>query len=82
MNPEAKRLVLGLAFDSGQERVKVQADTANARPRAVILRLGALFEGVLRHDQRRADGSWRDTAVHSILAPEARTTRGEQAQCR
>ncbi|AZZ49941.1 N-acetyltransferase [Rathayibacter rathayi] len=70
VNPEAKRLVLGLAFDSGYERVKLQADAANARSRAAILRLGAVFEGVLRHDQRRADGSWRDTAVHSILAAE------------
>ncbi|PPF33325.1 N-acetyltransferase [Rathayibacter sp. AY1A2] len=70
VNPEAKRLVLGLAFDSGYERVKLQADAMNVRSRAAILRLGAVFEGVLRHDQRRADGSWRDTAVHSILAAE------------
>ncbi|WP_367882233.1 GNAT family N-acetyltransferase [Rathayibacter oskolensis] len=65
-----RRLLLGLAFDSGYSRVKLQADAANARSRAAILRLGAVFEGVLRHDQRRADGSWRDTAVHSILVEE------------
>ncbi|MWV59124.1 GNAT family N-acetyltransferase [Rathayibacter sp. VKM Ac-2754] len=70
VNPDAKRLLLGLAFDSGYSRVKLQADAANARSRAAILRLGAVFEGVLRHDQRRADGSWRDTAVHSILVEE------------
>ncbi|KZX19904.1 GNAT family N-acetyltransferase [Rathayibacter tanaceti] len=70
VNPEAKRLLLGLAFDSGYERVKLQADAANARSCAAIRRLGAVFEGMLRHDQRRADGSWRDTAVHSILAEE------------
>ncbi|MBO0983328.1 GNAT family N-acetyltransferase [Rathayibacter sp. SD072] len=70
VNPETKRLLLGLAFDSGYSRVKLQADAANARSRAAILRLGATFEGVLRHDQRRADGSWRDTAVHSILREE------------
>ncbi|KQQ07325.1 GNAT family N-acetyltransferase [Rathayibacter sp. Leaf296] len=70
VNPETKRLLLGLAFDSGYSRVKLQADAVNARSRAAILRLGATFEGVLRHDQRRADGSWRDTAVHSILREE------------
>ncbi|SMH49854.1 Protein N-acetyltransferase, RimJ/RimL family [Rathayibacter oskolensis] len=70
VNPDAKRLLLGLAFDSGFSRVKLQADAANARSRAAILRLGAVFEGVLRHDQRRADGTWRDTAVHSILVEE------------
>ncbi|MBF4460953.1 MULTISPECIES: GNAT family N-acetyltransferase [unclassified Rathayibacter] len=70
VNPDAKRLLLGRAFDSGFSRVKLQADAANARSRAAILRLGAVFEGVLRRDQRRADGSWRDTAVHSILAEE------------
>jgi RimJ/RimL family protein N-acetyltransferase len=70
VNPEAKRLLLGLAFDSGYERVKLQADAANTRSRAAILRLGAVLEGVLRHDQRRADGTWRDTAVHSILSAE------------
>lgn len=70
VNPDAKRLLLDLAFSSGFSRVKLQADAANARSRAAIVRLGAVFEGVLRHDQRRADGSWRDTAVHSILVEE------------
>ena len=70
VNPETKLLLLDLAFRSGFSRVKLQADAANERSRAAILRLGAVFEGVLRHDQRRADGSWRDTAVHSILVEE------------
>lgn len=70
VNPDAKRLLLDLAFSSGFSRVKLQADAANTRSRAAILRLGAVLEGVLRHDQRRADGSWRDTAVHSILVEE------------
>ena len=70
VNPDAKRLLLDLAFSSGYSRVKLQADAANTRSRAAIVRLGAVLEGVLRHDQRRADGSWRDTAVHSILVEE------------
>jgi RimJ/RimL family protein N-acetyltransferase len=70
VNAEAKRLLLGAAFDHGFERVKLQADVLNERSRAAILRLGATFEGVLRHTQRRADGTWRDTAVYSILSEE------------
>jgi RimJ/RimL family protein N-acetyltransferase len=70
VNAETKRLLLGTAFDHGFERVKLQADVLNERSRAAILRLGASFEGVLRHTQRRADGSWRDTAVYSILSEE------------
>ncbi|GAA0441123.1 GNAT family N-acetyltransferase [Leifsonia naganoensis] len=70
VNVEAKRLLLGAAFDHGLERVKLQADVLNERSRAAILRLGAQFEGVLRHTQPRADGSWRDTAVYSVLSEE------------
>ncbi|SEH67776.1 MULTISPECIES: GNAT family protein [unclassified Leifsonia] len=70
VNAETKRLLLGTAFDHGFERVKLQADVVNDRSRAAILRIGASFEGILRHTQRRADGSWRDTAVYSILREE------------
>lgn len=70
VNAETKRLLLGTAFDHGFERVKLQADVLNARSRAAILRLGAQFEGVLRHTQLRADGTWRDTAVYSVLSEE------------
>lgn len=70
VNPEAKLLLLGLAFDHGYGRVKLQADARNERSRAAILKLGAQFEGVVRRDMRRADGSWRDTAQYSVLADE------------
>ncbi len=75
VNPETKLLILGLAFGHGFGRVKIQADAVNARSRSAIERLGAQFEGVLRRDQRRADGSWRDTAVYSVLATEWPATR-------
>jgi RimJ/RimL family protein N-acetyltransferase len=70
VNPETKLLMLGLAFSRGYGRVKLQADDRNARSRGAIEKLGAHFEGIVRRDQRRADGSWRDTAVYSILADE------------
>ncbi len=70
VNPEAKLLMLGHAFDHGIGRVKLQADERNARSRAAIAKLGAQFEGIVRRDRLRADGSWRDTAVYSILVDE------------
>jgi RimJ/RimL family protein N-acetyltransferase len=71
VNPEAKFLLLAHAFETcGFGRVKIQTDVINARSRAAILKLGATFEGITRRDVRRVDGSWRDTAVHSILVEE------------
>ncbi len=70
VNPEAKLLMLGEAFDHGFGRVKLQADERNARSRAAIQKLGATFEGVTRRDRRRADGTWRGSAVYSILIDE------------
>ena len=66
VNPATKLLLLGHAFASGFGRVAIRADAINARSRAAIVKLGATFEGIMRRDMRRADGSWRDTAVHSI----------------
>ena len=70
VNPEAKLLMLGHAFDHGIGRVKLQADELNDRSRAAILKLGATFEGIVRRDRLRADGTWRSTAVYSILIDE------------
>jgi len=67
VNPEAKLLLLGLAFDHGFGRVKLQADALNDRSRAAILKLGARFEGIARRHKPRADGSWRDSAVYSVI---------------
>lgn len=71
VNAECKLLLLGHAFDDcGFGRVKIQTDLANERSQAAIARLGATREGVLRRHVRRADGSFRDTVVFSILATE------------
>ncbi len=67
VNAEAKLIMLGRAFDNGFERVKLQADSLNERSRAAILKLGATFEGVLRKERLRADGTLSGTAVFSIL---------------
>jgi RimJ/RimL family protein N-acetyltransferase len=67
VNAEAKLLLLGLAFDHGFGRVLIQADALNERSRAAIAGIGATFEGVLRRDRLRADGTWRDSAVFSVI---------------
>lgn len=70
VNPETKLLLLDTAFDAGFGRVKIQTDVLNERSRQAILRLGATFEGVVRREQPRADGTWRDTAMYSIVIEE------------
>lgn len=70
VNPECKLLLLGLAFANGFGRVKLRSDARNEHSRAAIEKLGATLEGVLRRHMRRADGTWRDSAVYSILADE------------
>ena len=70
VNVEAKLLLLGTAFDHGFGRVKLQADVLNDRSRAAIAKLGATFEGIVRRDRRRADGTWRDSAVFSVVVEE------------
>ncbi|MCU1509647.1 MAG: family N-acetyltransferase [Glaciihabitans sp.] len=70
VNPETKILMLGHAFDSGYGRVKIQADVLNLRSRAAIAGIGATFEGIVRRDRLRADGTWRDSAVFSVIVDE------------
>jgi RimJ/RimL family protein N-acetyltransferase len=71
VNAECKMLMLGHAFeDCGFGRVKLQTDGLNERSQAAIARLGATREGVLRRHQKRADGTFRDTVVYSVLIEE------------
>ena len=71
VNPECKLLLLTLCFEvCGFGRVKIQTDVLNTRSQSAIARLGAVREGVLRRHQVRADGTFRDTVVFSILASE------------
>jgi RimJ/RimL family protein N-acetyltransferase len=71
VNAESKLLLLGHAFDHcGFGRVKIQTDGINVRSQAAIARLGASREGVLRRHTRRADGTFRDTVVFSVLREE------------
>jgi RimJ/RimL family protein N-acetyltransferase len=67
-NTEAKLLLMTHAFETlTVERVAFQTDSQNKRSQHVIERLGATLEGVHRHEMRRRDGSWRDSAHYSIF---------------
>jgi RimJ/RimL family protein N-acetyltransferase len=70
-NPEAKLLLMTHAFEAlGLERVAFRTDIRNERSQQAIERLGAIEEGVHRHEMRRRDGSWRDSVHYSILRAE------------
>jgi len=67
LNSEAKRLLLGHAFDTlGAIAVEFRTHWHNRQSRAAIERLGARLDGVLRNHRRLPDGSLRDTVVYSI----------------
>lgn len=71
VNTECKLVMLTEAFEiRNVERVTLKTDSMNERSRTAILRLGATFEGRLRHHMRRSDGTWRDSDYFSILRSE------------
>lgn len=81
VNPATKLALLAHAFDDCHlHRVKIQTDAINLRSQAAIARLGAVREGVLREHVVRADGTWRDTVVFSILATEWPAVRARLEQ--
>jgi len=71
LNTEAKRLLLGHAFDRLDcQCVQLRTNWMNRQSRVAIERLGARQDGVLRGHLVTADGSIRDSVVYSILAHE------------
>lgn len=71
VNAEAKFLLLRHAFETwGALRVQLKTDARNLRSQAAIRKLGASYEGTLRHHRVRLDGTVRDTAMFSIIDAE------------
>ena len=71
VNTECKLLLLREIFESYDAiAVEFRTHSENIASRNAIERLGAKFDGVLRHHQILKDGSIRDTAVYSIIADE------------
>ncbi len=76
LNTECKLMLLRHAFETLDcLAVELRTHRFNQQSRRAIERLGAQLDGILRHHQRSADGSLRDTCVYSITAPEWPTVR-------
>ncbi len=68
VNTHAKYCLLKHAFEQlGAIRVQFKAHEENTKSRNAIARLGATFEGILRHHRILPDGSFRNTAIFSVI---------------
>ena len=71
INTHAKYCLLKHAFEGlGAIRVEFKAHEKNEKSRKAIARLGATYEGLLRHQRILSDGTFRNTAIFSIIASE------------
>lgn len=75
INTEAKLLLMAHAFDVWNvARLDFKSDARNERSRSAIVRIGATFEGVLRHWQPSMvvgeEELYRDSAMYSVLDSE------------
>jgi RimJ/RimL family protein N-acetyltransferase len=71
VNTEAKLLLLTHAFEAMQAvRVQFTTDELNAKSRAAIVRLGAVQEGIVRHERIMPDGRKRNSVRFSMIDTE------------
>jgi len=76
LNTECKLMLLTHAFDTlNCIAVEFRTHRLNTQSRRAIERLGAQLDGMLRSHQISPNGSYRDTAVYSIIAAEWPTVR-------
>lgn len=76
VNTECKWLLLRHAFETLDcVRVQFTTDVLNERSRQAILRLGAVEEGVVRHERIMPDGRKRNSVRFSIIDDEWPTVR-------
>ena len=70
-NTEAKLLLLTHAFETlGCVRVQLKTDERNVRSQRAIERIGAVKEGILRHNMIMPDGHRRSSVYYSVLEAE------------
>ncbi|KAK5581642.1 hypothetical protein RB653_001679 [Dictyostelium firmibasis] len=71
INTECKYLLLKYAFEEmNSVRVQFTTDQLNEKSRNAILRVGAKFEGVVRHERIMPDGRKRNSLRFSIIDSE------------
>ena len=81
VNPEAKYLLMRHAFEDWHAiRVALKTDVKNLHSQAAIKKLGAKFEGTLRNQRIRPDGSYRDTVIFSVVESEWPAVKRELEQ--
>jgi N-acetyltransferase len=81
VNTHAKYCLLQHAFEElGAIRVQFKTHEKNTRSRHAISRLGATFEGILRHHRILSDGSFRNSAIFSIINTEWPTVKQQLKQ--
>ena len=71
INFECKLLLLTYCFETLKTiRVQLKTDSTNLRSQKAIEKIGGKFEGILRKDRIRENGTVRNTAFYSILDDE------------
>ncbi len=71
INTHAKYCLLKHAFENlNAIRVEFKTHEQNTKSRNAIARLGAKFEGILRNQRILPDGSYRNTAIFSVIDSE------------
>ncbi|MES2780788.1 MAG: GNAT family protein [Bacteroidota bacterium] len=71
INFECKLLLLTFCFEELKAcRVQLRTDENNIRSRKAIEKIGAQYEGILRHDLIRENGTHRNSAYFSIIDSE------------
>lgn len=71
VNLECKLLLLEFCFeDLGVIRVQLKTDENNTRSRKAIEKIGGKYEGVLRNEMLRDNGTKRNSAYYSIIDEE------------
>lgn len=71
VNTECKLLLLTYCFEQLKfRRVQFKTDELNIRSRKAIEKIGAKYEGILRNDMVRENGTNRNSAYYSIIESE------------
>lgn len=76
-NTECKYLLLKYCFETLKAiRVQFQTSEYNLRSRAAIQKIGGKFEGILRKERLRPNGTVRSSAMFSIIDDEWEKVKG------
>ncbi len=71
INLECKLLLLTFCFEQLHTvRVQLKTDERNIRSRKAIEKIGGKFEGILRNEMIRDNGTFRNSAIYSIIDTE------------